>query len=417
MNFNEHIKKELINEYTGSEKKKTVILDDGCKYLLKFPDPIRESKNDISYINNAISEYIGCKIVKSLGLPVQEVIIGEYIDERGKKKIACACKDVRRPGEIMHQIQTINLSSLDDTTRNEASLKNAMDFAKRFRQIPEEEIKSFYYDMFVADALLGNTDRHNGNWAILTDFEGNARISPIYDCGSSLSPLLAEDYLDYRHLSSDALNTFSAILDNNNKRINYKDYLLSCENLDLNEAVKRVVGRIDLDVINKIIDDIPYISERRKQFYKDLMTIRYEKILVPTLQKLFQRNQDIVNYYTKSMTPNDLKEVSNNELEQIRKLDDHKMHTISYVNTEETIMVRKVNNKLAILYNQDEKVTGVAPIRKDYQEVKSFIFERDYACGLLNIEKSVKGQIGDEDYKSKDDHDSDITIDDEEIDR
>lgn len=80
-------------------------------------------------------------------------------------------------------------------------------------------------------------------------------------------------------------------------------------------------------------------------------------------------------------------------------------------------MVRKVNNKLAILYNQDEKVTGVAPIRKDYQEVKSFIFERDYACGLLNIEKSVKGQIGDEDYKSKDDHDSDITIDDEEIDR
>lgn len=117
------------------------------------------------------------------------------------------------------------------------------------------------------------------------------------------------------------------------------------------------------------------------------------------------------------MTPNDLKEVSNNELEQIRKLDDHKMHTISYVNTEETIMVRKVNNKLAILYNQDEKVTGVAPIRKDYQEVKSFIFERDYACDLLNIEKSVKEQIGDEDYKSKDEPNSDVTIDDEEIDR
>ena len=38
MIFNNHIKRTLLNEYAGSEKKKTVILDDGDKYLLKFPD-------------------------------------------------------------------------------------------------------------------------------------------------------------------------------------------------------------------------------------------------------------------------------------------------------------------------------------------------------------------------------------------
>ena len=56
-------------------------------------------------------------------------------------------------------------------------------------------------------------------------------------------------------------------------------------------------------------------------------------------------------------------------------------------------------------------------ISKDFKEGSCFIFERDYACGLLNIERAVKEQIGDEDYKSKEEHDSDITIDDEEIDR
>ena len=42
MNLNKHITKTLLNEYAGSEKKKTILMDDGNKYLLKFPDPIRE---------------------------------------------------------------------------------------------------------------------------------------------------------------------------------------------------------------------------------------------------------------------------------------------------------------------------------------------------------------------------------------
>ena len=51
MIFNNHIKRTLLNEYAGSEKKKTVILDDGYKYLLKFPDPTREKDLVLSYVN------------------------------------------------------------------------------------------------------------------------------------------------------------------------------------------------------------------------------------------------------------------------------------------------------------------------------------------------------------------------------
>ena len=43
--------------------------------------------------------------------------------------------------------------------------------------------------MFVVDALLGNFDRHNGNWGFLVDSKTQeTSIAPIYDCGSCLLP-------------------------------------------------------------------------------------------------------------------------------------------------------------------------------------------------------------------------------------
>lgn len=79
ININEHIQKEAVfNDYAGSEKKRTVIMDDGKQYMLKFPDPTREINNQMSYINNAISEYLGCKVFASAGIPVQNVYLGTY---------------------------------------------------------------------------------------------------------------------------------------------------------------------------------------------------------------------------------------------------------------------------------------------------------------------------------------------------
>ena len=60
--------------------------------------------------------------------------------------------------------------------------------------IPPEELRGFFWDMFIADALLGNFDRHNGNWGILVDeAKRTAEIAPIYDCGSCLYPQLAPE--------------------------------------------------------------------------------------------------------------------------------------------------------------------------------------------------------------------------------
>lgn len=60
---------EELNNYKGSEKKKTLIYKNK-KYLVKFPNPIIE-KAKILYINNAFSEYVGSNIFKLCNMETQ----------------------------------------------------------------------------------------------------------------------------------------------------------------------------------------------------------------------------------------------------------------------------------------------------------------------------------------------------------
>lgn len=283
--FTEHIVNHLLNEYGGSEKKRTVLLDDGNKYLLKFPDPVRDAGLKISYVNNAVSEYLGCKIAKSLGLPVQEVILGTYTDEMtGKTKIACACKDLREPGEVMHEINRLELESLDTSAKN--TFREIHRIINRLDGLDKRAAEDFFYDMFILDALIGNTDRHNGNWAVLSDQKGNIRLCPIYDCGSCLSPLVAEEDLRDVNISNLALCVHSAIIDENGNRISYSDFLINGENPMVRDALLRIFPRINLCEISNIIDNTDGISDTRKNFYKQLITTRYEKIFIPALEKI-----------------------------------------------------------------------------------------------------------------------------------
>ena len=42
-----------------------------------------------------------------------------------------------------------------------------MDVLEESKMIDTKEIKEKFWDMFVIDSLIGNTDRHNGNWGFL----------------------------------------------------------------------------------------------------------------------------------------------------------------------------------------------------------------------------------------------------------
>ena len=58
------------------------------------------------------------------------------------------------------------------------------------------------------------------------------------------------------------------------------------ENKDCNKGILRIFPHIDIDCINTFVDNVPYIGDLQKDFYKTYIIARYEKILLPVYGKL-----------------------------------------------------------------------------------------------------------------------------------
>ena len=276
INFTECI--EELNNYKGSEKKKTLIYDNK-KYLVKFPDPIREKNKNISYINNAFSEYVGSNVFKIIGFETQNTILGIYT-YNGKEKIVCACEDFTNDEKILYEFENLALSTNPDK-KIETELSDILDVVEESKMINTEKIKEKFWNMFVVDILIGNTDRHNGNWGfLLNNKTRKIEFAPIYDCGSCLNPMLDDseiEKLTESEIKNLAINCYSCIKENG-KKINYMTYIKNKKNKECNKAIARIFKNIDIDKINKFIESISCMSNVRKEFYKKIIKIRYEII-------------------------------------------------------------------------------------------------------------------------------------------
>lgn len=269
---------EEFNNYKGSEKKKTLIYNNK-KYLVKFPDPIREKNKNISYINNAFSEYIGSNIFKIIGFKVQNTILGKY-KYNEKQKIVCACEDFTDNDNVLYEFENLVLSTNPDK-KIETEITDIIEVINESKMIDREKTIEKFWDMFIIDSLIGNTDRHNGNWGfILNKITGKVEFSPIYDCGSALNPMLEDkeiEKVNQIELKNLAINTYSCLKENS-KKINYMSYIKQIKNEECNKAIKRLFTNIKIDKINEFIDSVEEISEIRKNFYKGIINIRYEII-------------------------------------------------------------------------------------------------------------------------------------------
>ena len=270
---------EELNNYRGSEKKKTLIYNNK-KYLVKFPDPIREKNREISCINNAFSEYIGSNIFKIIGFKVQNTILGIY-NYDGKEKIVCACEDFTDEGHVLYEFENIALSVNPDK-KIETELNDIMeviDIISKMMKI--EGLKEKFWDMFIIDSLIGNENRYNGDWGILLDKTNNIfKFAPIYDCGSCLNYTLSD--IEIKELSeveikNIAINTYSCIKEDG-KKINCMSYIKNLKNTDCNNALARVFNKINLNKINEFINNIEILSDDRKNFYKKVIALRYEML-------------------------------------------------------------------------------------------------------------------------------------------
>lgn len=382
MNLNNHITKTLLNEYAGSEKKKTVLMDDGNKYLLKFPDQIREKGKDLSYINNAISEYISCSIYNIIGISAQKTILGEYIDEKGKQKIACACQDVRKNGEMMYEINKLELSSIDNTHARTLSF-SYMDevFNKMDDTISKELLSDFYYKMFIVDAFIGNTDRHNGNWALLQSSD-DIRISPVYDCGSSLAPLVDESVVSSDAGVKCAMNTSSVLVDDKEKRIKYCEFFKNELSPRVQKALLQVVPNINLDEVDKLVFNTEYISKNRQDFYFSFLHTTYEKILIPAIERCF--TQPEISF--SDLTPDKCYDFYKTIIRPLKENATYQKQSLDFIGLKDYQYSKGGKGKIFIYKNED--VVGLISSRSNNKETREN-YAKLSSFGL-NIEKAIK---------------------------
>jgi hypothetical protein len=268
--------------FSGAEKKFEIIID-GHRYIVKF-----QKNSEVGLTYNYVSEYLGSHIFQSIGILVQETFLGTY---DGKNVVVM--KNFLEPEDALVAFNGVGESSLErDKELYQYTYEDitAM-LMENMKSTNVAETIERFWDMFIVDALIGNFDRHGGNWGFIKR-DNTYRIAPVYDNGSSLYPKLntdekiAEVLASQEEIDKHIYQFPTSHIKVKNKKSSYFEVISSLQFEACNDALKRIVPRIDLERINRIIDEIEGISELRKQFYKTMLQQRYEKILMYSYRML-----------------------------------------------------------------------------------------------------------------------------------
>ena len=280
--------------YGGKNGSKICIVYNNQDYMLKFPS-LNDNDAEQTYANNCISEHVACKIIKSLGFKVQDTILGTY-NLNGNTKVVVACKDFTSLGVVLRQFAELKNSQIESSKNGYGTeLEEVIQTIESQQICDVNYLKDFFWDMFIADTLVGNFDRHNGNWGFLINERlKEVEIAPIYNCASCLYPQLTDERIKKIIDNEEEMNARVFVFPNSalkidDKKINYYDFISSLDNVDCNKALLGVFPRINLNVINEIIDNTLYISDIRKEFYKKIIKMRYDLLLKVNYNKLISK--------------------------------------------------------------------------------------------------------------------------------
>ena len=250
--------------------KKGVIIDDE-RWFLKYPKSTKSMDVlGLSYTTTPLSEYIASHIYKTIGLDTHETKLGI-----ANGKLVVACKVFLNTSEVIfdynsikneydekveHAILNLSSSSIDSNNDIEEILL-IMENNPYFKSI--KELKMRFWDMFVIDAFLGNNDRNEGNWGLILDRKTNKiRIAPVFDNGAaffnkSSSEKLYSIYDDDFKFKQSVYDSCISVYKKDGKPINPLKFMEKLDNVDCNQAIKRIVPNINFNDIENIFNEIP----------------------------------------------------------------------------------------------------------------------------------------------------------------
>lgn len=309
-----------MRAYGGLSCTKVGITLDGVNYLIKYPGSLkgRNLKNVVlSYSNSSISEYIGSCIFSLFGLNTHVVELVMRND-----KLCAMCKDFVESGRLVefrelkatYEPGFINEegdhtdgcgTDLDEillTIRNHHILK----------RVPEFE--SFFWKMFIIDALIGNHDRNTGNFGILID-DNRISIAPVYDNGNCLNPTWDDARMrlvlaDSNRLAAIAYKAYTCRFTSDGKEIN--PFQLICSGkYELCTNALSIIDTVSFESIEHTIESTDMLSSMQRSYYIEVLKARY--YFLKYLSQVFYSKK---LKWCRDNAPDALKNVSDSELLQ-----------------------------------------------------------------------------------------------------
>ena len=252
---------------------------------------VKMSKDTITSI---YSEHLASRFMRSLGLNCHETWLGFY-----KGCVVVILKDFSSQWCKLRSYKSTRQSSADtDIASKRYTYKDVLDLVNKHTKMSDANKRKTivqFWDMFICDAILGNRDRHHGNWGYLMCKDGY-RPSPIYDNGASLFPdiekrvneyiIALETNKEYKFIE-DKSEKFPASLfqmeraDGSIKRTNYYEILSDLRiNRILAHEVKKLREKVGFNQIYEAIfrsvsDVRDIIPQPYRRFYIIITCTRY----------------------------------------------------------------------------------------------------------------------------------------------
>ena len=269
--------------YNGANGKKVAVSFEDAVWILKFPPSAADKPNELSYSNSCVSEHLGSTVFRMLGVLAQETRLGTHVN--GRTKVVCACRDFTIPGKRFYDFCSIKNTVIDSEAGGHGTeLSDVLTTIDLQQFVDPVLVRRRFWDMFVVDALLGNFDRHNGNWGFLVDERTSlAELAPVFDCGSCLLPQADESIMRKMLSDEDELNariyTFpGSMLKVGGRKINYRDFIAAHADPGLDEALERLLPRIGALDFGRLVDETPYLADFQRRFLKTYFEARRERI-------------------------------------------------------------------------------------------------------------------------------------------
>lgn len=264
--------------YNGNTRKFGVTIDGG-DYIVKFP-----KDDDLS----VYCEYLASNLIRKLGIPCHEVYLGRY-----NGIVVDVIKDFTQRSITLHSFKDTKQSSEDkDLSVKEYTYSDVLYLIDKHLKMSDDrklEAKERFWDMFICDAIIGNRDRHWGNWGYLNNGK-EYRFAPLYDNGAGLFPGVVDHIEEYTSNSQrvkflkDRIFVFPASLFKIRKpdRSYRSNYYEMFSDLRINRIFAQRVNRFRRSVNAEFICNIMYhlceevgLPFEYKRFFTEIVVLRY----------------------------------------------------------------------------------------------------------------------------------------------